>query len=125
MYHSVNFWTKLVQKLLDNRCIGTSGREHKLSCINWATFHGIFKLVLSTINQFFRHCMVIALRITFCQIFCKHIMPGAGQSIAAHASIILLFISSLSCRTKTNDYISRAYIGIVYDITSLHATSNC
>ena len=48
-------------------------------------------------------------------------MAGAGESVAAHASVVFFFIGSLSVRCQPYDDFTRANIGIVNDIGTFHA----
>ena len=68
--------------------------------------------------------MVIALWIFLSQILCEDIVAGTCQSVAAHATIVLMLISSLPRGTETHNDITRTDVGIVDDILALHAASD-
>ena len=123
VYHTVNFRAKCIQQLLHYRCIRAGRGEYQFACIQRAVFYGIRQFQTTGVNQFFGHCLVITFGIFLCQIFGEYIMTGAGQSVAAHTTVIFLFISSLSVRSQAYNYIARTDIGIINHIAALHAAS--
>ena len=50
-------------------------------------------------------------------------MTGTGQTVASHTTVVFFFISSLTIRSQTDDYVTRADIGIVDDIGTFHTAS--
>ena len=48
-------------------------------------------------------------------------MACAGQSVRAHAAIVSLLVSSLSCGRESDDDVAWSYVCVVDDIGSLHA----
>ncbi|CUQ60131.1 Uncharacterised protein [Segatella copri] len=68
--------------------------------------------------------MVVALRIVLCEILGEYIVAGRSKSVAAHTAVVLLLVSSLTCRRKTYDDIAWTDVGVVDDIAALHAAGN-
>ena len=51
-------------------------------------------------------------------------MACRRETIGAHTTVVILFISGLTSGTETNDDIARTDVGIVDDIAALHSTGN-
>ena len=51
-------------------------------------------------------------------------MAGRSESVRTHTTIIALLVSSLTCRRKTYDNITRTNVSIVDNVRTLHTTSN-
>ena len=113
-----------IQQFPDYRSICTCRRKHKLAGIKWRALHLVSKLQAAAVHQVLRHCLVIALRILLRKIFREDIMAGRGKSVAAHSSVVFLFICSLSVRCQSHNHISRAYVCVVYDVAALHAAGH-
>ena len=51
-------------------------------------------------------------------------MPCGGQSVAAHAAVVFLFIRGLAITCETHDDVARADVGVVYHVAALHAAGH-
>ena len=51
-------------------------------------------------------------------------MAGGGQSVAAHAAVVLLLVSGLTTRGKAHYDIARADVCVVDDVASFHTASH-
>ena len=68
--------------------------------------------------------MVIGLRVFPGYVLAEYIVTGTGESVAAHAAVVLLLICSLAEGCKTNNHITRTDVCVVDNITAFHATGD-
>ena len=120
----MDFGAQFIQQFLDDRSIGTGGRKHHLAGCERAVRNDIVQTLCAAIDKFLGHCMVIALGVFLCQILGKHIMTGTGEAVAAHTSVVFLFVGGLSAAAQAHNHISGSDIGIVDDIAALHAAGD-
>ena len=65
--------------------------------------------------------MVIRLGVFPGKILGEDIMAGRSQAIRAHAAVVALLVGGLSCAGKTYNDVARADVGIVDNVSTLHA----
>ena len=118
--HAVDLGTHEIQQFLDNGRISAGGGKYQFAGSNGSTFYGIIEFVASAVHQFFGHGVVVGLGVLLCKIFAKDVMACAGQSVAAHTAVVLLFIGGLSAAAESHNDIAGANVGVVNDIAALH-----
>ena len=124
VHHAMNLGAHLVEQHLNDRSIGAGGGEHQLSGSHRNILQLVIQPVSATIYQFVGYGMVITLGIFLCQVFCKHIMTGGGESVATHTTVVLLLVGSLSEGSQSYDAVARTDIGIIDYITAFHTTGD-
>ena len=82
------------------------------------------QLVLAAINEFVGHGVVETFGVFFGQIFRKNIVTGRSQTVRAHSAVVTLFVSRLTCRTQSDNHVSRTDIGVVDDIAAFHTAGD-
>ena len=124
VYHSVNLRTQFVEQFLHYRSIGASGREDEFACVDRRTLNRVCQFVRTTVHEFFRHSLVIALGISLGQIFAEDIVSGAGKSVRTHSAVVLLLVGGLAKACETHDDVARTDVLVVNHIAALHAAGN-
>ena len=68
--------------------------------------------------------MVVGLRVFLCEVFAEHVVAGRGKSVAAHAAVVFVLVCGLSEAGEADDDVAGADVGVVDNVTALHAASD-
>ena len=124
VHHSVDGGAQFVEQALDNRRIGACGRQNQFASVQRRAFDLVGEFQAAAVNQFVGHGSVVTLGVFLRQIFCKHVVAGACQSVAAHTAVVFLLVGGLTERCKAHNHVARADVGVVDDVGAAHTAGH-
>lgn len=118
MDHAPDIAPVLVENRADDGSVGARGRKHELAYRQRAAGHRVGQPVLAAVYQIGGRFGIVGFRIFLRQYPGEHVVPGRGQTVAAHAAVVLVFVGSLSERGETHDRAAGSDMRVIDHVAS-------
>ena len=122
--HTVDLRTELVEEFLDHGSVCARRAEYEFASVDGAALNGVGEFEATGVDEVVGNGGIVCLRVFLSEIFGEDIMTGGGETIAAHAAIVLLLVGCLTVGRKANDNVASLDIGVVYHILATHTASD-